>query len=252
MENEVSRPQPTRLETAKGIAMEKGAERRQKISRRIGRFFSGIKERITKGVDFALGSSDAAGYLGREAVGLGKEKAEEARDAVVEAGVRTWEKLVDTKERLVQKGKDSRDRLVTRYEQTRDVAKERIAEFSKRAAVWGLTKIAEPVEDRLRVIYELPAGIREWQAGKVDVKAQKQETRARLAKEVGEARVSVLQDEIAKIQETTLAQIDGLDALRDSALGRSQELRGKAADRRKWAENNFGKARSVVEALEVK
>jgi len=244
--------QPTRLETAKDIAMEKGAERRQEASRRISGFFSGIKEKITKGVDFALGSPDAATYLGQEAAKFGKEKAEETRDAVVEAGVRTWERIVDTKDRLVQRATDAKDRLVTRYEQTRDATKAKVTELSKRAAVWGLTKIAEPIEDRLQRVYEIPADIREWQGKRADIKAQKQETRAQLAKETGEARVRALQTEIARIQEATVTQVEGLNGLRAAALARSQELNNKATAKREQAVNNFGKARAAVAALEAK
>lgn len=251
MEGETS-PQPSAFKEARKIALEKGAERRQRASRRIGSLFGGIKEKITKAVDFIGGSPDAAAFLGKRAVQLGKEKAEETRDAVVEAGVRTWERIVDAKDRLIQRATDAKDRLVARYEQTRDATKVKITELSKRAAIWGLTKIAEPIEDRLQRVYEIPADIREWQAKRADIKAQKQETRAQLVKERGEARVQALQAEIARIQEATVAQIEGLSASRDAALAKSQELYDKAAVRREQAVNNFGKARAIVAALEAK
>ncbi len=245
-------PQRPKLETAKGIAMERGAERRQEASRRISSFFSGIKEKITKGVDFALGSPDAASYLGTEAVKFGREKATETRDAVVEAGTRAWESLVDAKDRLVQRGIDAKDRLVARYEQTRDATKARVADLLKRAAVWGLEKVAEPIEDRLQRIYEIPADIREWQGRREAAKAQKQETRAQLARKTGEARVKALQEEIAQTQEVTRKQVDLLNSLRDVALAKSKDLTDKAAARRKQAKQNFGKARAVVQGLQTR
>jgi hypothetical protein len=245
-------PQPTKLETARDMAMEKGAERRQEASRRISGFFSGIKEKITKGVDFALGSPDAASYLGTEAVKFGKEKATETRDAVVEAGTRAWESLVDAKDRLVKRGIDAKDRLVARYEQTRDATKARVADLSKRAAVWGLEKIAEPIEDRLQRIYEIPADIREWQGRREDVRAQKQETRAQLAKEASEARVEALQEEIARIREATGSQVDSLNGLRDAALARRDELADEALARREQAKQIFGNARAAVQNLQTR
>lgn len=245
-------PQPTTLETARNIALEKGSERRQEAAKKISGFFSGIKEKITRGVDFALGLPDAAAYLGTEAAKFGKEKATEARDSVVEAGTRAWESLVDTKDRLVQRGIGAKNRLVARYEQTRDAVKARVVDLSKRAAVWGLTNVAEPIEDRLQQIYEVPANIREWQARMEDTRAQKQETRANLAREAGEARVKALQEEIARIQEATRGQVDSLNGLRDMALARSGELNGKAAARREQARKNFGKARAAVKSLQTR
>jgi len=245
-------PQPTILETARDIALEKGSERRQEAAKRISGFFSGIKEKITRGVDFAWGSPDAAAYLGRKAAKFGKEKATEVRDSVVEAGTRAWERIVDTRDRLVQRGRDAKDRLVARYKQTRDATKARAVDLSKRAAIWGLTNVAEPIEDRLQQIYEVPANIREWQAKREDARAQKQETKARLAREAGEARVKALQEEIARIQEATRRQVDSLNGLRDAALARSDELNKKAAARREQARNNFGKARAAVQSLQTR
>lgn len=245
-------PQPTTLETARKVAVEKGSERRQEAAKRISGFFSGIKEKITRGVDFALGSPDAAMYLGVEAAKLGKEKATEVRDSVVEAGTRAWESVVDAKDRLVQRGIDAKDRLVTRYEQTRDATKAKVVDLSKRAAVWGLTNIAEPIEGRLQQIYEVPANIREWQAKREDTKAQKQEIKARLAREKGEARLKALQEEIARVQEATMGQVDSLHGLRDTALARSGELNNKAAVRREQARKNFSRARKAVQGLQAR
>lgn len=245
-------PQPTTLETARNIAQEKGLERRQEAARKISDFFGGIKEKITRGVDFALGSPDAAAYLGTEAAKFGKEKATEIRDSVVEAGTRAWESIVDTKDRLVQRGIDAKNRLVARYEQTKDATKAKVVDLSKRAAVWGLTSVAGPVEDRLQQIYEIPAGIREWQARREDTRAQKQEARAQLLKEEGETRVKVLQAEIARMQEVTKGQVDSLNGLRDTALAISGELNDKAAARREQARQNFGKARAAVQGLQTR
>lgn len=244
--------QPTKLEIARNIALEKGSERRQEVAKRISGFFSGIKEKITRGVDFALGSPDAASYLGTEAVKFGKEKAAEVRDSVVEAGTRAWESIVDTKDRLVQRGIDVKDRLVARYEQTRDAIKAKVVDLSKRAAVWGLTNVADPIENRLQQIYEIPANIREWEAGREDVRAQKYETRANLACEVGEARVKALQEEIARIQEATKTQVEIMNGLRDTARTRAGELKNKAAARREQARINFGKARAAVQRLQTR
>lgn len=245
-------PQPTKFETARNIALEKGGERRQEAATRISGFFSGIKEKITRGVDFALGSPDAAAYLGTEAAKFGKEKATEVRDSVVEAGTRAWESVVDTKDRLVQRGIDAKDRLVARYEQTRDATKAKVVDLSKRAAVWGLTNVADPIENRLQQIYEIPANIREWQAGREDVRAQKHETRARLAGETGEARVKALQEEMTRIQEATKAQVEAMNGLRDTAQTRAGELNSKAIARREQARQNFGKARATVQSLQTR
>jgi len=245
-------PQSTTLETARNIALDKGSERRQEAARRMNSVFGSIKEKITKGVDFALGSPDAAAYLGTEAVKFGKEKATEVRDSVVEAGTRAWESVIDTKDRLIQRGIDAKNRLVARYEQTRDATKAKVVDLSRRAAVWGLTRIAEPIEDRLRQIYEIPANIREWQADREEVKAQKQETRARLAGETGEARVKALQEEIVRIQEATQGQVDTMNGLRDAALARAGELNDKATARREQAKQNFGKARVAVQSLQTR
>lgn len=244
--------QLTELETAGKIAFEKGSERRQEAAKRISGFFSGIKEKITRGVDFALGSPDAASYLGTEAVKFGKEKATEVRDSVVEAGTRAWESIVDTKDRLVQRGIDAKDRLVTRYEQTRAATEAKVVDLSKRVAVWGLTNVADPIENRLQQIYEIPANIREWQAGREDVRAQKHRARAELAGQVGKARVEALQEEIARIQEATKKQIETMNSLRDIATTKADELNNKAAARRKQAEQNFGKARAAVQSLQTR
>ena len=245
-------PQPTTLETARNIALEKGSERKQETAKRINGFFRGIKEKITKGVDFAFGFPDAAAYLGTEAAKFGKEKAVEVRDSVVEVGTRAWESVVDTKDKLVQRGIDAKDRLVARYEQIRDTTKAKVVDLSKMAAVWGLTNVAEPIEGRLQQIYEFPANIREWQAKREDTRAQKQETKARLAREKGEARLKALQEEIARVQEATMGQVDSLNGLRDTALARSGELNNKAAARREKARQNFSKARKAVQGLQTR
>lgn len=245
-------PQPKILETAQSIALEKGSERRQEAARRISGFFSGIKEKITRGVDFALGSPEAAAYLGTEAAKFGKEKATEVRGSVVEAGTRAWESVVDTKDRLVQRGIDAKDRLVARYEQTRDATKAKVVDLSKRAAVWGLTNIAEPIEGRLQQIYEIPADIGEWRARIEETKAQEQETKARLAELAGEARLKALQEEMDRVREATMRQVDSLHGLRDTALARSGELNNKAAARREQARKNFGRARAAVQSLQTR
>jgi len=245
-------PQPTILETTRDIALEKGLERRQEAARKISGYFSGIKEKITRGVDFTLGSPDAAAYLGTETVKFGKEKATEVRDSIVEAGTRAWESIVDTKDRLVQRGIDTKDRLVARCEQTRDATKAKVVDLSKRAAVFGLTNIAGPIEDRLQQVYEIPAGIREWQSQREDTRAQKQEMRALMAREAGEAKIKALQEKIAREQEATRGQVDSLNGLRSTALARSGELNNKAAARREQARQNFGRARAAVQNLQTR
>lgn len=249
MEGEVSEPQPSRLETARDTAIEKGAERRRKTSERISRLFSGIREKVTKGIDFVWGSEE----YGKEVVEIGKEKAGEARDAVVEAGVRTWESVVDTKDRFVQRVTDAKDRLVTRYEQTKDATEAKLVDLSKRAADWGATKIAEPVIDRLQKIYEMPVDIRKWHVEKaVDVKVKKQETRTQLAQEKGNVRIQALQEEIARIQEAIVTQVDINNSLGNSALARKREVNEKVVTRRKQAVNKFAKMRAVVAALKAR
>lgn len=245
-------PQPTTLETALRIATERGAERRQEVAERIRGLFMGIKEKLTRVVDYALGSPDAAAYLGTEAAKFGKEKATEVRDSVVEAGTRAWESIVDTKDRLVQRGIDAKDRLVARYEQTRDATKAKVVDLSKRAAVWGLTKFAVPIERRLEEIWNLPARIREWQAGREEVKAKRYKIRAELAGKVGEAEVEALKNQIASIEKATSRKVDFLNGLRDTALARSVELSGKAVVRRKQARQKFGKARAAVQRLQTR
>jgi len=244
-------PQTTKLETARNIALEKGSERRQEATKRISGVFSGIKEKITRGVDFALGSPDGASYLGTETVKFGKEKATKVKDSVVEAGTRAWESTVDTKDRLVQRGIDAKDRLVARYEQTRDATKTKVVDLSKRAAVLGLTNVADPIENRLQQIYEIPANIREWQAGREDVRSQKYETRARLANEAGDVKVNALQEEMARIQEATKKQVEAMNGLRETALTRAGELNNKAISRREQARKNFSKARIAVQSLQT-
>ena len=244
--------QPTALEAAKSIAMKKGAERHQRVSRRIRGLFRGIKEKITHGVDFAFGSPDAAIYLGKEAVEFGGKKAEEARDAVVEAGVRTWERLVDTKDRLAQRATDATNRLVTRYEQTRDATKAKVTELSTRAAIWGLTKIAEPIEDRLQRVYEIPADIKVLRAKGASAEARIQRVRARLVQRGGEGAVQTLQTAISWIQEATGRQVEAGGKAGAAALAKAEELENGAAARREQAANRFGRARAAVKALETK
>lgn len=245
-------PQPTKLETARNIALEKGGERRQKVVQRIGGFFSGIKEKITRGVDFVLGFPDAAVYLGMEAVKSGKGKAAEVIDAVIEAGKRAWESTMDTSDRLVQRGRDVKNRLVARYEQTRDAVKAKVVDLSKGAAIWGLTNVADPIETRLQRIWEIPANIREWQAGQQVRRAERQERRARLARETGEAKVRALQEEIARIQEATRKTVEAMTTARDAALTTASELYEKAATRRERVRRKFGRAREAVRGLQTR
>jgi len=240
------------LETAKNVALERGAERRKVASEKISGFFKGIKEKITKTVDFALGSPDAAAYLGRETVKAGKEKAGEVRDAVVEAATRAKESVIDTKDRLVSRVVDAKNRLVTKYEETRDTTKAKIEELSTRAAVWGLTNIAEPVENRLQQVYELPAVVKEWQSSRAESQAQKHEMRANLTKLQGEARVKALQEQMTAIQEATTRQATSIEGARDAARARSSELTQKAADRREQANQVFGRTRAIVASIQTK
>jgi hypothetical protein len=249
---EITQTPVSTFETAQKIAQERGRERREEVGRRIGGILEGIKEKISRGVDFALGSPEAAAYLGTEAIMVGKEKAVEVRDSVVEAGTRAWEGVVDIKDRLVQRGRAAKDRLVTRYEQGKETTKNKVAELEKRAAVWGLTNIAAPIEGRLQQVYEIPANIREWQAVREGEKARKQERRAQLAREKNEERIKALQEKMARIQGETGRQVEDLGKLRNTAFNRASELTSKAEERRKQATQTFGKAQRAIRTLQAR
>ncbi len=252
VEEEVTQPQPIRIEEVQRIALEKGSERRIETARRIGGFFGGIKEKITKGVDFVLGSPEAATYLGTEATELGKEKAKELRDSIAEAGIRAWESIVDAEDRLEKRSIDTKNRLIGRCEQIKNATQERAVNLTKKAAVFGLEKIAEPIEGRLQKIYEVPADIRDWQSRRAEASAKKQEIRASLLSEAAEERVNALKARISEIQESTNGRIDSLNGLRDSALVRSSELNNMALARREQSRQNFGKARAAVQSLQTR
>ena len=242
------------------IATEKarkaGAERRKTISTKLNSLFGGIREKITAGVDIVLGSPEAGGHF----VGLATEEVkkqaivtnEAVIQPVVEAGVRTWERAVDAKNRLVERARMAGEKLAYGYKQGKERTTAKVADLSRRAAVWGLTKVAEPIERRLEGIYVIPAGAKEKKAGKADTRAEKQAKRAELVQQTGEKKKQALLTQIAQIEEATRVRVESLGTAGESARENASELRTKAAKSREKAHQTFGKARRAVEALKTK
>src|SRR3972149_11708608 len=161
-------PEPKPVESTVSTILERGSQKRQEISTRI----SGMREKVTKGIDFVLGSGPVL-----------KERAPQIKESIMAAGEKAWEGIVDAKDRLVQRASEARDRLAERIGKIKGTTVgEKIVNLRKSAAVWGLTNVVSPFEDRLRAIYEIPARIRDWQASREDAKAQKQQDRIDRAK----------------------------------------------------------------------
>ena len=127
---------------------------------------------------------------------------------------------------------------------------EKIVNLRKSAAVWGLTNVVSPFEDRLRAIYEIPARIRDWQASREDAKAQKQQDRIDRAKKKADERIAPFQAKIDKINKATQETVDILSGPKEEAEKRAKELKEKAEARRKQA-STFGRARRAIENLQA-
>lgn len=242
-------PQKLSLGEKLGANIAKGKEGRLHTGERISRFFSSMKQKLYGGVDLAFAAPSIAGTLGGEAGSFAKEKAEQVKNSVVEAGTRAWENTLDAKDRMVARVQNAGDRVRERIVDVRDAARIKVLDLSKRAAIWGLANVASPIEGRLQAIYELPAAIREWQADRADVRVEKQQLKAKLAAERGEARVKALQDAIARSQQNTADRVSGIEYRRDAAAARAAELAAKALERRNRSVQNFSKARLAIEAL---
>lgn len=236
-------PQPTRLETAKITALEKGAERQRAIKEKTGGFLSRIKEKTNTLVQFTLGSPEAAKFLGKEGVKLSQEKGTELKNSALELRNRFVERVVETKDRLIERGVETSNRLVNRFNEIKTKTTNKVAELSKRAAVQGL-KPFQWVEERLESAYQVPATIREAQAGLAEKGVSKAELNAQ---ETEEAYEQLLK----QIQEQRDRKLEQLAATREAAESRQNELLEKASQRRTDAQNNFGKVRAVIEGLQT-
>ena len=244
------------MATAAEIALEKGGERREAMVENVRSFFASAKEKLSKGVDYVLGSPEAAKYLGKEGVEFGKEKVAQGKEAVLRAGTRAWEGMVDAKDRLVDRVTSSKDRLVNRVVEAKNAVKNKTVELGKRGAAWGLDTFVVPVEKRLEDIYAIPAKIHEWRSDRASAEAERKEALARFHEQRGaakegtiETRIQALQEEIARLQEITAQRVSQAEGDKGWAQIRSHEFKWKAQDRRTQAREKFGRARAAVESL---
>lgn len=266
MEGEAPAPVPSttsRLREARERAVEVGHERRLETGQKIRGFFTRMRETVKNGIDFTLGLP----VFGREVAQIGKEKAIETRDSVIEAGTRAWESVVDTKDRLIQRGIDAKDRLVARCEQTRDNTKNKAVDLARRADVWGWSKVYAPVEERIKQIYLIPNAITGRRAQRKDIKGERLASKADLITRLGEAKAAAtkeeaeaiiaeimekLQADLAETEEKTQAESSALRGESNSAYQSAGELWSKANKRRREADRRFSKARTMVASLQAR
>ncbi|MFH1602091.1 MAG: hypothetical protein ABIB61_04000 [Candidatus Shapirobacteria bacterium] len=137
------------------------------------------------------------------------------------------------------------DKLTSKLEKPKNNAIAKVTNLTRRAAVWGLTSIAEPIENRIRSIYEIPAGIQDWKADRVAGRAEMLEQEAYKKQE----RITQLRNLLAMMEkEATGSYSEALSAA-STAQAESEKLRDQADGRRYDAKNKFSKARNAVAAI---
>ena len=219
--------------TAAEIALQKGTERREKI----GKFFNSLKDRISSGVD--KGATYALG----------------APEAVAHAGGKAWDTMTESTGRFFDRVDSAAVRLEDRVVKGLESATNKVADLGKRTAAYGLNTFVAPVENGIKKIFTLPAGVQEWRASRAEKTAQRAEAEAQahldrqkqLMDGPIEARILALMAEIQRLRTETEANVSRAEGVRDAARRRAQELRA-SAQRRKAKIGQFSLVRQALGA----
>jgi ElaB/YqjD/DUF883 family membrane-anchored ribosome-binding protein len=169
-----------------------------------------------------------------------QDKVAEAKDKLENLAEHVKDRAAEIKDRFIEKARDARDRVVDRYEDIKDKTIYKAKELGKRAAVLGLTPVAK-LEETWENVYQIPAEVRTWAAGRQEGRVTAAELASEKAKEKHEALLKLIEEqhkqELAEISRT-----------RESAAAKASEHREKAAQNREKAAS-FRGVRSLVEGL---
>jgi len=169
-----------------------------------------------------------------------QDKVAEVRGKLESLAERVKDRASEIKDRFIEKARDARDRVVDRYEDIRDKTIYKAKELGKRAAVLGLTPIAK-IEQTWEQVYQIPAEIRTWAAGRQEGRVSAAELASEQVKEKHEALLKLIEEQYKQ----ELAEIG---RTREIAATKASEHREKAAQNREKAAS-FKGVRSLVESL---
>lgn len=169
-----------------------------------------------------------------------QDKVAEVKGKLESLAERVKDKASEIKDRFVEKARDARDRVVDRYEDIKDKTIYKAKELGKRAAVLGLTPVAK-LEQTWEQVYQIPAEIRTWAAGRQEGRVSASELAAEKAKDRHEALLKL-------IEEQHKQELSSIARTREIAAAAAADHREKAARNREKAAS-FKGVRSLVESL---
>lgn len=228
-EKKLSQVEKQKPLTAAEIALQKGAERREKI----GKFFNSLKDRISSGVD--KGATYALG----------------APEAVAHAGGKAWDTMTESTGRFFDKVDSAAVRLEDRVVKGLGTATNKVADLGKRAAAYGLNNFAAPVESRIRNIFTLPAVWKTWRADVAEQKGKEKEARINLETGNIAAEIDALNRRLQLLREKHAQSVARASEVRRAAQEKSGAL-NSAAEQLRGRMGGKNLARQLAEAMVIK
>ena len=169
-----------------------------------------------------------------------QDKMTEIKSKLESLTERVKDRATEIKDRFVEKARDARDRVVDRYEDIKEKTVYKAKELGKRAAVLGLTPAAK-IEQTWEQVYQIPAEVRTWMAGRYEGRVSAAELAAEKSKEKHEALLKLLEEQHRQ-------ELESIARARESAAQAGAGQREKAAQNREKA-TGFRGIRSLVENL---
>lgn len=219
MEPTSETPRPT-IETAREVGRQ-----------RIDKFLNWVAPVMAPDVLMEMGKNAA------------QDKVAEVKGKLESLAERVKDRATEIKDRFVEKARDARDRIVDRYEDIRDKTVYKAKELGKRAAVLGLTPVAK-IEQTWEQVYQIPAEIRTWMAGRHEGRVSAAELASEQAKEKHEVLLKLIEQQHKQ-------ELESIARARESAAQAAAGQREKATQIREKAAS-FRGVRSLVESLKPK
>jgi hypothetical protein len=202
------------FEEAGAIARETGAERREAIMQGIYSLLGRVSAGVARSADYALGSPEAAAALGRRGVEAGTDAARRGAEAAGEFGMRTVERVRNTRDNLVERGEAAYERVTGWFRRKKEASVTRVNTVAEQAKNWGVEHVVAPAKAGLDRIYAVPG-----QVAAFGEKARGQVQEAR--RHFGEMRADRRQ---RKADEQLRLQAEALDAERTNLEARARQL----------------------------
>lgn len=175
------------------------------------------------------------------------DKAEQAKNSVIEEGLRVNNNIVDTRERWVKRTQDAGDVVRGRVKEAGYAAGRRTVEIGRKAAGLGLISLV-PIANRIDAVLQIPTEITQLRADSNRNLAEDLNARAAAGLERGEARAAALKQEYERVQKETEARFASMGRAQAEATRKAQELSSRATEARAKG-GVFGRVRNLATAL---